>query len=109
MKEQEINRYWKRIVNTMNDGLILISPDGTIVMINQAFEQQTGYSADEVIGKPCTMLKCDSCEKTMRSDEKALVCSFCPRSRGYKALSLYDNEKRWHLVAGGEECLGVTG
>ncbi|NNK85656.1 MAG: sigma 54-interacting transcriptional regulator [Desulfobacterales bacterium] len=80
MKEQEINRYWKRIVNTMNDGLILISPDGTIVMINQAFEQQTGYSADEIIGKPCTMLKCDSCEKAMRSDEKAW-CALFSRDR----------------------------
>jgi PAS domain S-box-containing protein len=76
MDEQVMNRYWKRIVNTMNDGLILISPDGTIIMVNQAFEQQTGYSADEVIGKPCTMLKCDSCEKTMQSDEKAWCALF---------------------------------
>ena len=80
MKEQEINRYWKRIVNTMNDGLMLISPDGTIVMINQAFERQTGYSADEIIGKPCTMLKCDSCEKTMRGDENAW-CALFARDR----------------------------
>ena len=46
MKERLNNRYWKRIVNTMNDGLMLISPGGTIIMVNQAFEQQTGYSAD---------------------------------------------------------------
>ena len=76
MNEQVINRYWKRIVNTMNDGLIIISPDGTIIMVNQAFEQQTGYSADEIIGNPCTMLKCDSCEKTLQSDEKAWCALF---------------------------------
>jgi len=34
MKEQEINRYWKRIVNTMNDGLMLVGPDGAIIMVN---------------------------------------------------------------------------
>ena len=83
MKEQLNNRYWKRIVNTMNDGLMLISPGGTIIMVNQAFEKQTGYSADEIIGKPCTMLRCDSCEKDMRSDEKTWCALF---ARGRKDI-----------------------
>ncbi|MFH2219702.1 MAG: sigma 54-interacting transcriptional regulator [Pseudomonadota bacterium] len=68
MKEQEINRYWKRIVNTMNDGLMLIDPDGAIVMVNEAFEQLTGYTADEVLGRPCTLLKCDACETTLNRE-----------------------------------------
>ncbi|NQT68135.1 MAG: sigma 54-interacting transcriptional regulator [Desulfobacteraceae bacterium] len=62
MKEHEINLYWTRIIDTMNDGLILIGTDGTIVMVNQAFELLTGYSSDEIIGRPCTFLKCDACE-----------------------------------------------
>jgi len=84
MKEHEINRYWKRIVNTMNDGLILIAPDGTIVMVNQAFEQQTGYTADEVIGRPCTILKCDSCEKTMRNNQEAWCALFAREHESIK-------------------------
>ena len=39
MREEEINRYWKKIVNTMNDGLMLVGPDGGIIMVNRAFEQ----------------------------------------------------------------------
>ncbi len=66
MKEQEINRYWKRIVNTMNDGLLLIGTDGTVIMVNRSFEQLTGYASDEVVGKPCTFLKCDACETTLK-------------------------------------------
>ncbi|MCF8053325.1 MAG: sigma 54-interacting transcriptional regulator [Desulfobacterales bacterium] len=66
MKEQEINRQWKRIVNTMNEGLMVIGPDGTIVMVNNAFERMTGYRADEIIGRPCTLLGCDACEGTLR-------------------------------------------
>jgi len=69
MKEQEINRYWKKIVNTMTEGLMLVGPDGTIVMVNDAFERVTGYTADEVIGRPCTLLECDACEGTMKASE----------------------------------------
>jgi len=32
MNEREINRYWKKIVNTMAEGLMMVGPDGTIVM-----------------------------------------------------------------------------
>ncbi len=67
MNEREINRYWKKIVNTMTEGLMLVGPDGTIVMVNEAFEELTEYKADEVIGKPCTLLECDACEGTMKA------------------------------------------
>ena len=67
MNEREINRYWKKIVNTMTEGLMLVGPDGTIVMVNKAFEELTQYTADEVIGKPCTLLECDACEGKMKA------------------------------------------
>ena len=67
MNEREINRYWKKIVNTMTEGLMLVGPDGTIVMVNDAFEDLTGYTPDEVIGRPCTMLECDACEGAMQT------------------------------------------
>jgi PAS domain S-box-containing protein len=69
MQDGEINRHWKRIINTMNDGLMVIEPDGAIVMVNEAFERLTGYTADEVVGMPCTMLQCDACEKAVAKGE----------------------------------------
>ncbi len=68
MDEQQINRYWKRIVNTMNDGLMLVGPEGSILMVNRAFEKLTGYGGDEVIGRPCTLLECDACEKMLQNE-----------------------------------------
>ena len=69
MHEREINRYWKKIVDTMSEGMMLVGPDGTIVMVNEAFEQLTEYKAEEVIGRPCTLLECDACEGTMKASE----------------------------------------
>jgi len=67
MKSEDISRYWKRIINTMNDGLMLISAEGTILMVNKSFEQLTGYRAYEVIGQACTLLECDACEQTLHN------------------------------------------
>ena len=69
MKEKEISRYWKKIINTMNDGLMLIGKDGKILMVNRAFEQLTGYSKNEIIGNPCTILNCDVCERILEKEE----------------------------------------
>jgi len=81
MREQEINRYWKRIIDTMNDGLMLIGPDGSILMANHAFEELTGYTADEVVGKPCTLLKCDACEKTGQMKNGRWLCRLFEEGR----------------------------
>jgi two-component system, NtrC family, response regulator HydG len=86
MKPSDINRHLGSIIGTMNDGLIVIAPDGTIVMVNQAFETLTGYRQDEVIGLPCTMLACDVCELAIKSGEgKEWWCAlFDPSHEGIK-------------------------
>ena len=73
MQDQKINRYWKEIINTMNDGLMVVSPDGTILMVNQAFEKIMGYRREELIGRSCAMLNCDTCA-TARSEGKGQWC-----------------------------------
>ncbi len=52
---------WKAVVDLMHDGLLLVAPDGSIEAVNPAFEELTGYSSREVIGKACTILKCTGC------------------------------------------------
>ncbi len=62
MHEQELNRYWKTVVNTIQDGVMIVDTDGTIVSVNKALKQITGYPKEELIGKPCTILDCNICE-----------------------------------------------
>jgi PAS domain S-box-containing protein len=74
MDEKEINRYWKKIINTMNDGLMVVGRDGTILMVNKAFEQLTGYATDEIIGRSCTVLDCDACERVIKKEGDQWQC-----------------------------------
>jgi PAS domain S-box-containing protein len=58
----EIGKYWKTIVDTLQDGLMVIDPMGNILAMNPAAETLTGYSADELVGKNCRTLNCTGCE-----------------------------------------------
>ena len=58
----EIAKYWKTIVNTLHDGLMVLDPEGNILAMNPAAERLTGYSADELVGQNCRTLNCTGCE-----------------------------------------------
>ena len=67
MRIQEFDRHWERVINTMSEGLLIISQQGRIVSVNRSFEEMTGYAAHEVAGKPCTLLACDACEMAINN------------------------------------------
>ncbi|MEW6666235.1 MAG: sigma 54-interacting transcriptional regulator [Thermodesulfobacteriota bacterium] len=66
MRDLELYDHWERVFDTMHDGLMVINPDGTLRTVNRAFERMTGYRAQEVLGRPCTLLNCDACETTLK-------------------------------------------
>ena len=49
MIEQEMSRYWKTVVDTIHDGIIIVDPGGIIVSVNKGFEGITGYEKDDLI------------------------------------------------------------
>ena len=59
---KDLSRYWKTVVDTMQDGLLVVDPEGTVVSMNHKAEDLTGYSKSELLGKPCTVLKCTGCK-----------------------------------------------
>lgn len=61
MKPEDISKYWESVVDTMADGVLIVDTEGTIVFINPAAEEITGYKNTEVVGKPCTVFDGDTC------------------------------------------------
>ncbi len=57
----QIAHYWETIVNTLQDGLIVVDPGGRILFLNPAAEKLTGYSATDLVGNSCRMLNCTGC------------------------------------------------
>ena len=43
-------------VGQISDSIMIARPDGRIVMVNRAFEDLTGYAADEAIGQPRSLI-----------------------------------------------------
>ena len=97
MKEHEINRHWKRVINTMNEGLIMIGLDGTIIMVNQAFEKLTGYGSDELIGRPCTLLNCDACD--LNTQKKGVWCALFEQGKEVTKRCMLVKKDGSHLKA----------
>jgi len=69
MLEQKDNDYWETVIDTMMDGLMVVDPEGTIIAINKAMENITGYSKGELLGQPCDILECDVCFKSRAQGE----------------------------------------
>ncbi len=58
----EMAKYWKTIVDTLQDGLMVLDPAGNILAVNPAAEKLTGYSAEELVGNNCRTLNCTGCD-----------------------------------------------
>jgi len=61
MFDREDSELWRIVVETMEEGLMLVDVDGTIEFVNKAFEKMVGYSMAEVQGKSCEIFQCDRC------------------------------------------------
>jgi len=62
MFEEELKAYWKTVVDTIQEGVMIVDPAGTIVSVNRAMEELTGFAVSDLIGKSCATLNCASCQ-----------------------------------------------
>lgn len=58
----EMESHWKTIIETVQDGLMIVDPSGKIVAINSAAQQLTGFDSSELVGNTCRVLDCTGCK-----------------------------------------------
>jgi len=68
------NKFWETISNTIQEGLMLVSPEGEILYINKAFEKLLGYTFLDLKGKTCEQFECDLCAQA-RADGDDKFCT----------------------------------
>ncbi|XPV74749.1 MAG: sigma-54 interaction domain-containing protein [Desulfovibrio sp.] len=64
MTDQELQSQLGNIIDTIQDGVMLVRPDGRIILVNNAMSVITGFSQSELLGNSCTILDCDACAKS---------------------------------------------
>jgi len=53
---RESEEYYRAVAEAATDAIITIDSDSTILIVNPATERIFGYSSEEMIGQPLTML-----------------------------------------------------
>lgn len=80
---KEDSDYWQAVVNTMMDGLMVVDRDSTIISVNKTMETLSGYSREELIGEPCTVIGCDACFHLVNG-ERVWQCQLFSRGDIFK-------------------------
>lgn len=57
----DISQYWKTVVDTLRDGLLVVDPKGKILAANPSAERLTGYLSHELVGRSCKVLIPNRC------------------------------------------------
>jgi len=123
MIDTYISSNWKQVVDSMTEGLMLVSPRGTILYVNKSLQELLHYDLDELVGKNCSVLECSTCFQNRNKGEdkycslfkkgtvKNLRCAFRRKDgqflEGHKnATILYDTEG--NVVAGVENFTDIS-
>jgi two-component system response regulator HydG len=95
----DIGKHWETIVETLQDGVLVIDPDGNIMSANPAAERLTGYSSEELIGKSCRILNCTGCKiKGGGPGETWCKLFQVGKSRNKKCLITHKDRRTVHIV-----------
>ena len=75
---REAKDYTDNIIRSMADMLVVVSPDGTIATVNKATCNLLGYSEDELLGQPATLLFEEEEEEEEEEDNLQCILVQCP-------------------------------
>src|SRR3989338_3674877 len=93
---EEAKEFTDNIIRSMIDTLIVVDPQGTISVVNQATEKLLGYESKELIGRPVDMFLAGKEENLiLKYDEQKVVFregEVCNYSMNYRAKNGEDRK-----------------
>jgi PAS domain S-box-containing protein len=101
-KQLDIGKHWKTIIDTVNEGLIIIDTMGRIIAVNPAAERMTGYSEEELKKRDCRVLNCTGC-KIYANGPGVNWCKLFSKGqvRDKKCLLTHKDRRTMHLLKSG--------
>ena len=61
MDRRELNEYWETVVDTIQEGVMIVNTEGVIIAVNKGLTRLTQFSREELIGRSCLALNCTMC------------------------------------------------
>jgi two-component system response regulator HydG len=58
----DIGIHWRPIIDSVQDGIIIVDAQGTFIAANHSAQLITGYSEDDLKGRSCRLLNCTGCK-----------------------------------------------
>ncbi len=98
----DIGKYWKTIVDTLNDGLLVLDTMGRVIAANPAAEKLTGYTEEELKTKDCRILNCTDC-RIIGEGHKDKWCKLFVKGqvRDKKCLITQKDRRTVHILKSG--------
>ncbi|WP_457551515.1 sigma-54 interaction domain-containing protein [Desulfobacula sp.] len=58
----DISKQWRSIIDSVQDGIIIVDEKGNLVVANKTAQLITGYTEKELKGQSCRILNCTGCK-----------------------------------------------
>lgn len=95
----DLSKQWKRIIDTLQDGIIVVDTSGVIKAANPSAERLTGYSMEELLGSSCRILNCSGCNIIGQGKGKEFCRLFIVgRSKVKKCMITNKKNLRVHIL-----------
>lgn len=106
----DIGQYWKVIVDTFSDGLLVVDTMGRIIAANRAAENMTGYTEEELKTKDCRILNCTDC-RIIGEGPKDKWCRLFVKEqvRDKKCLITHKDRRTVHILKSGTVLHNASG
>jgi PAS domain S-box-containing protein len=92
--KMDIAKHWKSIVDTLQDGIMVLDTRGVIQAVNSSVERLTGYPKEQLLGHSCRILNCTGCRIIGKGSGKDYCKLFTVGESGVKQCLIVNRENR---------------